>query len=180
MHTKPYRHIVPCAAALALAFSAGTAFADGDKEDSRAIHARLTGYQEVPTVSTVARGEFKGKIDKRTGMIDYELSYDGLEGTVRQSHIHLGARGTTGGIMVWLCGTATNPGPAGTPQCPDPSGTVTGTISAASVIGPGAQLVGAGEFEEVLAAIRAGVAYVNVHTTAVPSGEIRGQLQMRP
>ncbi len=47
---------------------------------------------------------------------------------------------------------------------------------ASEVIGPGGQLIGAGEFDELVAAIRAGVAYVNVHTSVVGSGEIRGQI----
>ena len=82
-----------------------------------------------------------------------------------------------GGIVIWLCGTATNPGPAGTQTCPQ-SGTITGTITAANVIAAAAaQQLTAGELDEVIAAIRAGVAYVNVHTAVSPGGEIRGQLR---
>ena len=57
------------------------------------------------------------------------------------------------------------------------AGKVSGTITAASVIGPLPQLVTAGQLDEVIAAIRAGVAYGNVHSSAVPGGEIRGQLK---
>jgi hypothetical protein len=39
-----------------------------------------------------------------------------------------------------------------------------------------AQGIAAGEFDEILAAIRAGKAYANIHTTTWPAGEIRGQL----
>ena len=42
-----------------------------------------------------------------------------------------------------------------------------------------AQQVTAGELEEVIAAMRSAVAYVNVHTTLSPGGEIRGQIGAR-
>jgi hypothetical protein len=47
------------------------------------------------------------------------------------------------------------------------------------VIGPVPQGITPGEFDELLEAIRAGVAYVNVHTSTFPAGEIRGQLPKR-
>ena len=46
------------------------------------------------------------------------------------------------------------------------------------MIGPAAQLVAAGELAELVRAIKAGVTYANVHTTAVASGEIRGQIRV--
>ncbi|HXM80641.1 MAG TPA: CHRD domain-containing protein [Burkholderiales bacterium] len=147
------------------------------------IKARLIGYQEVPSVSTPASGEFEAKISRDDGMIEYELSYSGLLGTVQQSHIHFGQRSVNGSIVIWLCQTATTPAPpavAGlTPFCPQ-SGTVTGNITAANVItaGTASQQIVAGELAEVIAAIRAGVAYANVHTLPLnPGGEIRGQIR---
>src|SRR5262245_55865004 len=74
------QRIVPGVSAVALALSTGLAIAAGnDKEEGGVFHARLTGFQEVPSVSTAARGEFKGKLDPRTGVIDYEFSYEGLQ-----------------------------------------------------------------------------------------------------
>ncbi|HEY2976471.1 MAG TPA: CHRD domain-containing protein [Burkholderiaceae bacterium] len=142
------------------------------------IDARLKGFQEVPAVSTVAKGRFKASIDDRAGVIHYELSYSGLEGTVTQSHIHLGQRGVNGGVTMFLCQTATNPDPTGlAPTCPQ-SGTVTGMLAAANVIGgAAAQGIAAMEFTEVLAALRAGVAYANVHSSKFMGGEIRAQLR---
>jgi hypothetical protein len=107
----------------------------------------------------------------------YRLSYRDLSTAVQQAHIHFGQRNVAGGISVFLCSNLGN-GPAGTPACPQ-SGTVTGTITAADVIGPVAQGISPGEFDEVLAAIRAGVTYANVHTVMFPAGEIRGQLRNR-
>jgi len=141
------------------------------------IDARLKGFQEVPAVSTLAKGRFKAFVDDKSGAIQYELTYSGLEGSVTQAHIHLGQHGVSGGIMVWLCQTATNADPTGlAPTCPQ-SGTVTGVLQASNVIGPAGQGIAALEFAEVLAAVRAGVAYANVHSTKFPGGEIRAQLR---
>jgi len=54
---------------------------------------------------------------------------------------------------------------------------VTGTIGSADIVGPTGQGIDAGEFEEAIAAIRAGVTYANVHTDKHPGGEIRGQIK---
>jgi hypothetical protein len=51
-------------------------------------------------------------------------------------------------------------------------------VTAEQVIGPNGQGVAPGEFAEVLNAMRRGVAYVNVHSSRSPGGEIRGQLQL--
>ncbi len=50
-------------------------------------------------------------------------------------------------------------------------------LRAANVIGPAGQGVAAMEFSALIDAIRAGVAYVNVHSTKFPGGEVRGQLR---
>ena len=142
------------------------------------IQATLSGYQEVPAVSTVAAGEFRAKISHDDQFIDYELSYSGLQGTVTQAHIHVAQRSVNGSIVIWLCGTATNPGPAGTQACPA-SGTIIGTITAANVVAGSiaSQQIAAGELAEVIAAMRARAAYVNVHTNLSAGGEIRGQIR---
>jgi len=173
--------LVPCALAAAGALIAAPAAADNDRDESSTVRARLSGYQEVPAVSTAGGGSFKARIDRATGEVDYEFSYDGMQGTVTQAHIHFGQRGVNGGIMVWLCQSATNPAPAAvaaiTPVCASPAGVYSGRITAASVVGPGgAQQLAAGELEELVAALRAGVAYVNVHTNLSPGGEVRGQI----
>ena len=146
------------------------------------IQATLIGYQEVPSVSSVADGHFSAKISANDQTIEYELSYDGLQGTVQQSHIHVAQPAVNGSIVIWLCQTATTQAPPSvrlmTPFCPQ-SGTVTGTITAANVIAAStaSQQLGAGDLAKVVAAIRAGVAYANIHTTPSPGGEIRGQIR---
>lgn len=145
------------------------------------IRERLTGFQEVPVVSTEGDGTFRAEV--RRDRIDYRLRWEDLEGEVTQAHIHLGQRDVNGGITVWLCGNATagpppiNP-PAGTQTCPltDP-GRISGTITQAHVVGPAGQGISSGEFDELLRAIRAGVTYANVHSTTFAGGEIRAQLK---
>jgi hypothetical protein len=136
----------------------------------------LSGYEEVPPVSTAARGEFQARVSRDGQSIDYELAYDRLQGQVRQAHVHFAQMSVNGPIVIWLCGTATNPGPAGTQTCPQ-SGTVRGTLTAADVLAsPTTQQLAAGEIAELIAALRSDTGYVNVHTDISPGGEIRGQI----
>jgi hypothetical protein len=141
------------------------------------FHANLVGFSETPAISTAASGTFQATISADDTSITYELTYDGLEAAVTQSHIHFGQFFVTGGISVFLCQTAGSPDPSGlAPACPQ-SGTVTGTITEKNVIGPAVQGIEAGEFAELLTAIRSGISYANVHSAKFPSGEIRGQLE---
>jgi hypothetical protein len=108
------------------------------------------------------------------------LRYSDLEDAITQAHIHIGQFHTSGGISVWLCKTADNQGPTPTltPDCPDPeSGVVEGTLTAANVVGPAPQGIAAGEFEEFVRLMRAGVTYANIHSIKFPAGEIRGQIR---
>ena len=162
-------------AAAALLLCAAAALAVVNSKNFRAL---LTGYEEVPAVSTVANGNFSARISNDESQITYRLSYADLEGAVQQAHIHVGQPGVNGGISVWLCSNlASPPTPAGTQPCPAPPATITGTITAADVVGPTAQGVAPGEFAELIRAMRAGRTYTNVHTTKFPTGEIRDQIE---
>ena len=166
----------------------------GSARDDDRVEASLSGYNEVHlifsagppasaairgAVSTPARGKFKAKIDRKSALIEYELSYQDLVGAVTQAHIHFGQASTVGGIVVWLCQTAGTPAPpavaAMTPFCPA-AGAVLGTITPAQVLTVTGQGILAGEFDELVAAIRAGATYANVHSTEFPPGEIRDQI----
>jgi len=147
--------------------------------DGHKLRTHLSGFEEVPAVLTKGEGTFKARVSRASDAIEYELSYRGLEADVRQAHIHVAQENVNGGIVAWLCGTTANPGPAGTPVCPQ-SGTVTGTIEPADVQAVPAQgFDPAGEFAELVRALDRGVAYANVHTVRSPGGEIRGQIEDR-
>jgi hypothetical protein len=164
-------------AVLALSGLAGPTLAAGGQN----FKATLTGYEEVPSISTVATGAFRAQLSTDGSTLSYELSYSNIENAFA-AHIHLGQMSANGGVSAFLCGGGDKP------SCPPTGGTVTGTIDAADVIGPTGQGIAAGEFAELIAAMRAGVTYVNVHTSDgdatpnegpgdFPGGEIRGQVR---
>ena len=149
-----------------------------DEGGRRNFKAGMIGYQEVPAVSTTATGEFEARLNNAGDEITYTLRYSDLEGSVTQAHIHLGQRSVNGGVSVFLC-TNIGGGPASTPACPPSPATVTGTLTAASVIGPAGQGIATSEFAELVRAIRAGVTYANVHSSKFSGGEARGQINDR-
>lgn len=160
--------------AVLLVVGSGLVFTDdGDRASN--FRLRLRGLDEVPVISTTGSGTFRAKINEDETEIAWRLTFRDLEGIVQQSHIHFGPPNNTGGISIFLCSNLGN-GPAGTQACPltNPA-TVEGTATAADVIGPLGQGIEAGALDEIIAAIRDGKAYVNVHSTKWPAGEIRQQ-----
>jgi hypothetical protein len=135
-------------------------------------------------ISTKATGKFSAALNPAGDIIDYELSYSGLEADVTQAHIHFGQRGTVGGIVVWLCQTAGTPAPEPvrdekiTPLCPGPrDGSIKGTITADQVLEVTDQGIAANEFDELVRALQNRTGYANVHTQTFRQGEIRGQIE---
>lgn len=168
--------------AVPVVLAAATYAVAGDSGRSRFKADTLTGYQEVvgpPSgpVSTIGTGTFEARLDG--DVITYTLTYRDLEGVlvtggvVTQAHIHFAQRGVGGGVIAFLCGGG------GKAACPASPATVTGTITAADIVGPAGQGIEAGSFDEAIRAIRAGDVYANVHTTRWPAGEIRGQVNGR-
>jgi len=164
--------------------------------DAGRIAQRLIGYEEVPSVSTGASAQFNATIvNSFPGIpglttapareIQWEMSYTALEGTVQQSHIHIGQKGVNGGISFFLCTNLGN-GPAGTQPCPQGPATIRGTIrpedvspNIAATAGARQQGLNTGEWDEFLAALRAGATYVNIHSSTWPGGEIRSQIAVQ-
>lgn len=178
----PFKKRIGAYVLAAVALAAPLASLADHGEGRKNFRAFLHGYEEVPAVNTPASGRLDLRIANDEQTVAYTLSYADLRGTITQAHIHFAQPGVNGGIMVWLCGTDTLPGPAAPnnpPRCPTPGGSVSGSIGAANVLGPAAQHLAAGDLASVIDAIRAGSAYANLHTTLAPGGEIRGQVDRR-
>lgn len=116
------------------------------------IRTVLNAAQEVPSPTGAvsdARGTFSATVTKSdTGAsVTWQLSFNGLTGNANAAHIHTGAVGSAGPVVLALCGPCSSPASG--------SGVLT---------------------QAALDAIQAGTAYVNVHTTMNAPGEIRGQL----
>jgi hypothetical protein len=167
-------------ATAAIASFAGAPAVSLDDNDSgsgkRNLKAELRGSREVPAISTEARGSLRARISSDGTEIRWRLEYSGLQADVTQAHIHLGDHHTNGGVSVFFCSNLGN-GPAGTQACPLREGALTGTFVSANVVGPAGQGIAAGEFEELVKALRSGITYANIHSTQFGGGEIRGQIK---
>ena len=144
-------------------------------EGTVSARAKLSGFQENLPKLTNGAGTFTARING--GTLSYTLTYSGLSSDAFMAHIHFAQPGVNGGVFLWLCGSASQPGPAGTPTCPATGGTVSGTASSAAIQSLSAQNLSAGDFNGALRILRSGDAYVNVHTINYGGGEIRGQVK---
>ena len=149
-------------------------------QDFPPLRATLTGYQEVPSVSTEAVGTFEarvvGDVFDPGARVEYTLLFVRLQADATMAHIHFAQEAVNGPIVVWICGSASQPGPAGTPTCPARSGVIRGLFTGPNILSSATQQLSTGELSELILAMRAGNAYVNVHTAVSPGGEIRGQI----
>jgi hypothetical protein len=143
------------AAVLALAAAPAVAFAANPPQP--AFGGPLTGAQEVPAVATAATGEGTAVISPDGSTITYIVTYSGLSGAAAAAHIHTGALGVAGGVILPLVVSASP---------------MVGTLTAANFTPSGAITT----FAQAVAAIKAGNTYFNIHTAAHPGGEIRGQI----
>jgi len=141
-----------------------------DSHEDRNFRARLSGGEEVPAVDTDARGGAKLKLSKDGDELQFKLRAKKIE-DVTAAHIHCGAEGVNGPVAVFLYS-----GPVVTPHGILSEGTLTATDVIAlpdSAACPG----GIATFDDLIAKMRSGDAYVNVHTLVNPGGEIRGQVR---
>jgi hypothetical protein len=167
-----YRKTVMCLAAVSLLTM--PLVARHDDGHRREFRADLKGRHEVPITLSAGRGTLELTVNDNDSSVHFVLEYSGLLTPVAAAHIHVAQPNVNGGVTVFFCGTV----PAGFPArgaCPA-NGTVSGDFTAADVIGLTSQQLEVNNLPKLLAAIRAGKTYANVHTTTSPGGEIRGQI----
>jgi hypothetical protein len=147
-----------------LVLGAGAACSDStDPADQDDFSATLTGAAERPNpVTTTATGSATVEIDDSDQTLTVTVNVTNLVSTI-SAHIHVGDSNTAGPISVTLLAT------------PLAIGSFTGKIVDNEVF-TAADVSGGETFATLVAKIRSGNAYINVHTVANPGGEIRGQL----
>lgn len=140
-------------AILVAALFIGIAWAAPSQAAPMKFKVQLSGAQQVPPVTTAGTGSADITYDPATHAISWTVTYSGLSGTATMAHFHgPAAAGANGPVLVWLS-------KQGAP--------------AASPFSGQATLTPAQETE-----LTTGQVYINVHTAAHPSGEIRGQVML--
>jgi hypothetical protein len=119
-------------------------------ETDNCFVANINGMQQVPLVSTGAMGLGVFKLSKSNQRLSYHVITNGLSGSINSIHLHTGAIGTNGPVAEDLTSSIS---------------TTNGNVISGEIINP-----------SILTDLNAGNLYINVHTTANPGGEIRGQL----
>ena len=138
-------------------------------ETFQTFQAKLDTRNEVPppTLESGASPSGTASFTVQGPSVAYKLTASGLSGPPTAAHIHMGAPGAAGPVIVPLTVAAgSSPGTA----------TGEGTFDASGVKGKKAD-GSAMTLEDVLAAMRSGGAYVNVHTANNKPGEVRGQIE---
>ena len=152
---------------------------DDDGGEQRS--ASLTGAQEVPPANSTAAGTAAFNINEARTQIDFTLTITTALPNIREAHIHIAATGVNGPIVLDFCTTGLVNPPNGVPlppTCPTAPFTLSGSLTAANLraITPAITAAGVSSFADAVNNILSGNAYANVHTTAFPGGEIRGQI----
>jgi hypothetical protein len=111
--------------------------------------ASLSGAKEVPKTDSKGTGKLEASLDTTTKVLSYTLTFDGLTGPATVAHFHGPAARTANAGVIAMIGDKS------------PTSPVTGTVTLT---------------DDQLKELQTGKFYVNVHTAANPSGEIRGQV----
>jgi hypothetical protein len=143
----------------------------GDNSHGRRFTARMSSFNEVPSIATGASGSFQATLNDAETVLSFRLSWSGLSGPPLFAHVHLGQFFANGNVSFFLCGGG------GQPSCPPmTSATIHGTVTAANVMAVSMQGLQAGNLGQILGAMRMGVTYANIHTMQFMGGECRGEI----
>ncbi len=156
-----YKKLILLAAVIAGSAGCSSGGSTGGLDVEQTYLIPLTQGMEVPTPKT-SNASGSAQVLLYPARIDFQLSAINITG-VTMAHIHSGAPGASGPVVVtlFLPGTAT--------------GLVSGVFAVGSL--DASNLPSGVTLESLKTLIRSGNAYVNVHTTLNPTGEIRGQLK---
>lgn len=135
------------------------------------FRAEPSGAAEVPPNASSAEADFKLKLSHDSARFDLKIDEPITDALM--AHLHLAPAGVNGPVVVWLY-----PHEAQSPQliAGEFEGRLDkGTITVDDLVGPLA-----GDWDAFVAAVEAGNLYVNVHTVALPGGEIRAQVETHP
>jgi hypothetical protein len=157
------RWMLPLFVTALVAFGAGSASAQ-----QFTLTATLTGAGETPAViNTGAFGSATVLVDMTARTVTYTVTVFNLPSGVTASHIHAGAAGTQGPVVVNFAPVANSSNDF----------SFTGVVpDTAFALQPG---IGIRSADDMFQAILGGNSYVNVHSTVNPGGEIRGQLILK-
>jgi hypothetical protein len=148
------RFAVGCAVAVGIAtMPVGIAVADrlpGSEHGGFPESTTLLGANQVPAVATTGTGTAEITINLGHDELCYHVTVSGLSGPVIASHIHHGAAGTNGPVVIPFPNA---PGSTNFKGCVTVDDTLLNEVRSDP-----------GDF------------YVNVHTGLHPGGEVRGQL----
>jgi hypothetical protein len=137
--------------------------------ESHNFNTHMTGAEEVPARETRAQGQAIFKLSKNGQSLSYKLIVANIQ-NVTMVHIHRAPAGANGPVVAWLY-------PSSPPAQLIPGRSqgvlAEGVITAADLVGPMASQ----SLDVLITELRAGNAYVNVHTAQYPPGEIRGQIR---
>jgi hypothetical protein len=141
---------------------------DRGTDGKEVFQATLSPANEVPARNTAASGNAGLVFDG--AQVHFSIEVDDINSVI-MAHIHSGVAGVNGPVRVWLF----PPPPANSPTTNPFTTTEKRQIVEGTFIPSD---VGGVTFDELLNQMRAGTAYVNVHTTQFPGGEIRGQVRL--
>ncbi len=130
--------------------------------------AALSGGNEVPGVSTGSAGTGTVTLNLATGVVTYRIDVYNMPVGTTAAHFHVGAPGVSGPVVInFTVVTSISNDFA-----------ITGTASATDLVPRAPQ--GINSWDDFVQALQLGNIYMNVHSTANPGGEIRGQVVRVP